>query len=99
MSGAATGDGAITVIDFWADWCGVCRLIDPVVGRIVAAHGDVSLRKVNVAEEAEIAERMQVRGLPTLVFTTADGRELHRLSGSMTGARIEAALTQARAAL
>lgn len=99
MSDGAQKAAAITVIDFWAEWCGVCRMIEPVVERIVGGHDDVTLRKVNVAEDAAMADSMGVRGLPTLVFTAADGRELHRMSGSMTGARIEDGLSRARAGL
>jgi thioredoxin 1 len=90
---------AITIIDFWAEWCGVCRMIEPVVERVVSAHDDVTLRKVNVVEEAAMADSMGVRALPTLVFTAADGRELHRMSGAMTGARIKDGLLTARAGL
>jgi thioredoxin-like negative regulator of GroEL len=74
-------------------------MIEPVVNRVVAAHSDVALRKVNIADSAELATRMDVRGLPTLVFVANDGRELARLSGVMTGNRIECALSEARAGL
>lgn len=99
MSGETPNSADIVIVDFWAEWCGTCRMIEPVVERIAAGHADVVLRKVNVAEEAGLAEKMAVRGLPTLVFTAKDGRELARLSGSMTGAKIEDALEEARAGL
>ena len=86
----------VTILDFWADWCGICRLIDPVVNRIVRER-EVPLLKVNVEEEAEVAKRHNVIALPTLLFLAEDGRELHRISGSMTGKQIEAALGSALA--
>ena len=87
--------GDVTVLDFWADWCGTCRLIDPVVKRVVGGHSGVVLNKINVGETSDVAERHGVATLPTLVFLASDGRELGRLSGSMTGKQIEAALTEA----
>lgn len=88
-------EGELTILDFWADWCGICRLIDPVVDRVVSGHSGVVLQKVNVAEQAELAERHHVATLPTLIFLSKDGRELNRLLGSMTGKQIEAAIGNA----
>ena len=88
--------GDVTVLDFWADWCGICRLIDPVVKRVVGGQSGVVLKKINVAEEKDVADRHGVATLPTLVFIAPDGRELGRLSGSMTGKQIEAAISEAK---
>jgi thioredoxin-like negative regulator of GroEL len=87
--------GEVTLLDFWADWCGICRLIDPVVKRVVSGHSGVVLKKINVAEEKDVADRHRVAALPTLVFLGPDGRELGRMSGSMTGKQIEASLEDA----
>lgn len=90
--------GDIVLIDFWAEWCGACRLIAPVIDRIAKDDGQLRLRKVNVEDEAETAARLGVKGLPTLVFMDSCGRELGRLTGALTGRSIEAALADARAA-
>jgi thioredoxin 1 len=86
----------LTILDFWADWCGICRLIDPVLDRVVRGEDSVVLRKVNVAEARDMTEMYKVQTLPTLVFLSSDGRELGRLSGTMTGKQIEAALRNAK---
>ncbi|WP_349364731.1 MAG: thioredoxin family protein [Roseitalea porphyridii] len=99
MSGEPVADAPITLLDFWADWCGACRMADPIIERVVAGHPDVIVRKVDVATDAALAESHQVRALPTLILTATDGRELVRLSGAMTGKRIEAAIVEARQAL
>ena len=92
----ATGaDTTIAILDFWAEWCGICRLIDPVLKRISSHHGNVVLKKINVAEEKELVSKHKVMTLPTLVFVSSDGRELERMSGTMTGKQIEATLSLA----
>lgn len=92
-------DGALTLVQFSAPWCGACRLADPVIARVLASEDGVVLRKVDVAETPAEAEAMRVTGLPTLVFLGPDGRELHRIGGTLGSKRIAAALQEARAAL
>ena len=72
--------GQVILLDFWADWCGICRLIDPVVKRVVSGRSGVVLKKINVAEEKDVADRHGVAALPTLVFLApggSDGRFRH----------------------
>ncbi|MEU7986768.1 thioredoxin [Streptosporangium canum] len=55
------------LVDFWAEWCGPCRMIAPVLEQIEAEHGDrVTIAKLNYDEHQEIAARYGVMGLPTL---------------------------------
>lgn len=90
-------DAPITILDFWAEWCGVCRLIDPVVQRIAGARANVTLEKHDIGSDQTLADQHQVKGLPTLIFLAADGRELDRLTGTITGKQIETTLTACQA--
>lgn len=56
------------LIDFWAAWCGPCRMLSPIVDEIAQeAHPDLKVCKVNVDEEPELAEQFHVLSIPTLV--------------------------------
>jgi thioredoxin 1 len=57
------------VVDFWAEWCGPCRMIAPILDEISKEKGDtVKIGKVNVDENPGLASRYQVRAIPTLLF-------------------------------
>lgn len=55
------------LLDFWADWCGPCRMLSPVVDEIAEEFTDVKVGKVNVDEELELAQQFGVMSIPTLV--------------------------------
>ena len=56
------------LIDFWAAWCGPCRMVSPIVDEVADEVQDVKVCKVNIDEEAELAQLFQVSSIPTLVF-------------------------------
>ncbi len=56
------------VIDFWAPWCGPCRMLSPVVDEISEERDDILFCKVNVDEEKELAEKYEVMSIPLLVY-------------------------------
>jgi thioredoxin 1 len=56
------------VVDFWAEWCGPCKMIAPILGEIAAEQaGHVTIAKLNVDENPEIAQRFSVMSIPTLI--------------------------------
>jgi thioredoxin 1 len=84
----ATFDGVVTserpvVIDFWAPWCGPCRVIAPVLEEIARELGDqVTIGKVNVDEHPALASRFGIQSIPQLLFFK-DGAEKDRVVGAV----------------
>ena len=61
------------LIDFWASWCGPCRMLSPIVDEIADEHSEFKVCKVNVDEQPELAEEFNVMSIPTL-FVIKDGK-------------------------
>ena len=55
------------LVDFWASWCGPCKMLSPLVDQVAGERTDVKVCKVNVDEEAELAERFGISSIPTLM--------------------------------
>lgn len=70
------------LIDFWATWCGPCKMISPIVDQVaVEVASSAKVGKVNVDEAADLARRYNVRNIPTLVFIK-NGEEVDRIAGA-----------------
>ena len=87
------GDGAATIVDFWAAWCGPCRMIAPLLEELAAERSDVRVAKLNVDENSRSSVRFGVQGIPLLVFFK-DGIERGRIVGAVPKSQIDAAITE-----
>jgi len=78
------------LVDFWAPWCGPCRMVSPLVERLGAEHaGRLKVVKLNVDDAPAISARFGVQGIPLLVVIR-DGSEVDRLVGAAPLARLQA---------
>lgn len=76
------------LVDFYADWCGPCKMVGPLVAQIADEHDDVAVVKVNVDDEMELAEKFGVASIPTIILFK-DGKEAKKNIGAMSKAQLE----------
>ena len=81
------------VVDFWAAWCGPCRIIGPVIEELARERTDVRFGKLNVDQNPRTAAAFGVQGIPLLVFFR-DGAEKGRVTGAVPKGQIEAAIAR-----
>ncbi len=69
------------LLDFWASWCGPCRMVSPLVDEIAEERSDIKVGKINVDEEPELASQFRVMSIPTLVVIK-DGKIVNQAVGA-----------------
>ena len=78
-------------MDFWAPWCGPCRMVVPLVEEIAEERSDIKVVKINVDEEQELAMQFGVMSIPTLVVMK-NGKIVNQVTGARPKAQILAML-------
>ncbi len=88
-------DGPV-LVDFWAPWCGPCRVVAPVLEEIAGERSDVRVVKLNVDDNQQTAAQFGIMAIPTMILFR-NGAEAKRIQGALPKKRLEAELEPALA--
>lgn len=82
------------IVDFYADWCGPCRKVAPIMEKLAQEYDEkLTIYKVNVDQEKELASAFQIRSIPTVLFIPKDGQPMLQV-GAMTEAQFRDVITK-----
>jgi len=86
--------GKITIVDFYADWCGPCRYISPILDKIAKGNPDIVLQKINFDKHRDLAQEYNVTGIPHIIIYDKNGKEVETVIGA-NEARVRQAIKAA----
>ena len=78
----------ITIVDFWAEWCGPCRTQLPILENFASKNEDAQVVKINVDENSELAQKYGVRSIPTMIYFK-EGKVQHKAVGVQQENRLD----------
>ena len=82
----------ITVVDFWAPWCGPCRMLGPIIEELATENTDIAIGKMNVDENSQ-AVKYGIRGIPTIIFFK-NGEVADKIVGVKSKAELQAKINE-----
>lgn len=75
------------LLDFWASWCGPCRMLSPIVDEVAAEHDEIKVGKINVDDQPELAAQFGVQSIPSL-FVVKGGKVVNQSLGAIPKAEV-----------
>jgi thioredoxin 1 len=89
------GSGGLSIVDFWAAWCGPCRMVAPIVSQLAEAYAEKGLRvgKVDVDHNPVISSRFGIRSIPSILFFK-DGKHVDTVIGAVPRPFLEAKVNE-----
>jgi thioredoxin 1 len=86
----------ITIVDFWAPWCGPCRMLGPIIEELAAENTDIAIGKMNVDENSATPTESGIRGIPTMIFYKK-GVMIEKIVGVKSKAELQAKIDALKA--
>ena len=83
----------IQVKKFYAEWCGPCKMLTPIMEQVQEKFSDISFESINIDSQFEVAQKYYVRSVPTVIIEK-DGKEVHRFAGLQSEMAYSNALTE-----
>ena len=88
-------NNSLVIVDFWAEWCGPCRMLGSIIEDLAKDNEDTVVGKMNVDENATTPSQYGIRGIPTIIFFKG-GKEVDRVVGVKSKADLQAKINELR---
>jgi thioredoxin 1 len=76
-----TAKSGLALLDFWAEWCGPCRMVGPIIDQLAEENPEINIGKINVDDNNELAAKYGIRSIPTILILK-DGEVIDKVSGA-----------------